>query len=212
MTRVLAVKAPLKAVTDGNTHDAVVLVSPAPSRTSLTPLVPYLRAAAEVDAKLDGVVSLLPAPRVAGGRLVVSPTGPLTRDHDDVRRWAEAARAGLRRARDAGAVRPLLVLEQHTGHSRYAYAPTVAALGAVGGLWEPLEAREALGERRRSSRCGRSEWRWSATAPSTRARPPGSRPPRPACASRAICAAPSPSAWRRPSSRRTCSRHSGACR
>lgn len=146
MIRVLAVKAPLKAMTDGNAHDAVVLVSPAPSRTSLAPLVPYVRAAAEVDAKLDGVVSLLPAPRVAGGRLVVAPTGPLTRDHDDVRRWAEAARAGLRRARDAGAVHPLLVLEQHTGHSRYAYAPTVAALGAVGGLWEPLEAREALGE------------------------------------------------------------------
>src|SRR5690606_14943362 len=67
---------------------------------------------------------------------------PLTRDHDDVRRFADAAREGLRRARDAGARRPLLFVDHLPTHRDHVHAAPVAALGGLAGLWEPLEARE----------------------------------------------------------------------
>lgn len=35
--------------------------------------------------------------RVSGGRLVISNTGPLDRDYDDIRRIGEAAAAGVSR-------------------------------------------------------------------------------------------------------------------
>ncbi|MBL9076658.1 MAG: leucyl aminopeptidase family protein [Planctomycetes bacterium] len=145
MTTILAVKSPDQAAAAGNGFDAVVLVGHAPATVAVPALKPHLRAAAAVDAQLARTVNLLPAPGVAGGRLVVAPTGPLGRDHDDVRGYAEAAAAGLRRARDAGATKVLLLVQTPPRGERYATAGRTAALGAAGALWEPLEAREALG-------------------------------------------------------------------
>lgn len=145
MTRVLAVNSPAQAAAAGSSFDAVVLVGHAPAAVALPALASHLAAANAADARFASTVNLLPAEGVAGGRLVVAPTGPLGRDHDDVRRYADAARAGVRRARDAGAKAILLLLQAPPSGDTYAEAPAVAALGAVGGLWEPLEAREALG-------------------------------------------------------------------
>lgn len=145
MTRLVPVDRPANAVTGAGGFDAVVFVRgeidgevPAP----LTALLGALRAA---DAKADAQVGMIPAPGLAGGRLIVAPTGPLRRDHDDVRRFADAARAGLRRARDAGARSPLLWIGPAPDDARYRRSVEVAIAGALGGLWEPLEAREALG-------------------------------------------------------------------
>jgi leucyl aminopeptidase len=146
MTRILAVKSLEKALAQGGGYDAVVVTGHAPAAVDVPLLKPFLRAAAAADAKFASTVSFVPAAGVAGGRLVVAPTGPLGRDHDDVRRHAEAARAGLRRARDAGANSVLLVLQAPPRGGAFEQAAVVAALGAVGGLWEPLEAREAIGE------------------------------------------------------------------
>jgi leucyl aminopeptidase len=96
--------------------------------------------ASALDARVGQDVTLVPAPEVAGGRLVLAPTGPLDRDFDDVRRVGDAARAGVLRARDAGAKRPLLVV---AGAGRFEQAQQVALLGGLSGLWVPLEAREA---------------------------------------------------------------------
>jgi leucyl aminopeptidase len=52
----------------------------------------------------------------------------------------------LRRARDAGATKVLLLVEAPPSGEVYEQAARVAALGGVGALWEPLEAREALGD------------------------------------------------------------------
>lgn len=106
-----------------------------------------IAAQAATDAAFASTVSLVHAAGLAGGRLVAAPTGPIGRDHDDVRRYADAASRGMRRARDAGSKKPLLVLQPPpagTG-TMTAFART-AALGAAGSLWEPLEAREALGK------------------------------------------------------------------
>jgi leucyl aminopeptidase len=148
MTRILAVKSPEQAAAANpkSGFDAVVVVGHSLGTVGIPALDAHLQAAAAADARFPSAVNFLPAAGVAGGRLVIAPTGPLTRDHDDVRRHAEAARAGVRRARDAGAKAILLLLQTPPSGELYAEAPAVAALGAVGGLWEPLEAREALGE------------------------------------------------------------------
>ncbi|MDB4971952.1 MAG: peptidase [Myxococcaceae bacterium] len=124
--------------------DAVVLVtSEAPM--ALGPLASAVARQSALDQRVGREIMLIPAPEVAGGRLVLAPTGPLERDYDDVRRVGDAARRGMVRARDAGARRPLLVVQ---GAGRYPHAEQVALLGALSGLWVPLEAREAHGEER----------------------------------------------------------------
>ena len=121
--------------------DAVVLVTSSPI-TGIASLDRALTTARALDARLDLEVSLIPA-EVSGKRLIVAPTGPLTRDFDDVRRVGDAARAGMLRARAAGARAPLLLVRVEP---RFERAEEVALLSALGALWEPLEAREALGE------------------------------------------------------------------
>lgn len=135
----------LDAALSGDAHDAVILIAPdlfgVPDA-----LADPLRAAAEVDQRVGYDLTVHAVPGLPGGRLVAAPTGPLDRDQDDVRRVGKAAAAGVARARDAGARRPLLVLGTLPTSEDMARAPEVAALGALAALWEPLEAREALGE------------------------------------------------------------------
>lgn len=122
--------------------DALVVVSSG-SETGLGPVDAALARAREVDARVGRDVLLFAVAEVAGGRCVHAPTGPIARDYDDVRRIGEAAQAGVLRARNAGAIRPLLVV---AGADRFPEAQAVALLGALSGLWVPLEAREAHGE------------------------------------------------------------------
>lgn len=125
--------------------DALVWVGnsadPAPA-----PIASALTRHAALDARGGRDVVLIGAEGLPGERLIWSPTGPLDRDYDDVRRVADAARAGVERARDAGARAPLLVLGGIDASGLYAQARRVAVLGALQGLWAPLEAREARGE------------------------------------------------------------------
>ncbi len=99
-----------------------------------------------LDARIGRDVLLLNATDVPGQRLIFAPTGPLTREMDDVRRVGDAARAGVCRARDAGATSPLLLVCGVEAKGRYTGRDEVALLGALSGLWAPLEAREARGE------------------------------------------------------------------
>lgn len=117
----------------------------------LPPRLPELlelavRQVMEVDRTAASTTRLIATPGAPGRRLILAPTGPLSRDQDDVRRVGDAAVEGMRLARDAGAIRPVLLLRGVPLTGRYERAVEVAALAALGGLWEPLEAREALGE------------------------------------------------------------------
>lgn len=145
LPQLVAAGDPSLAVRDSGRWDAVVVVTPTLD-LGLAPLQGPLRAAAGVDARVGQDVTLIVAPSLAGGRLIVAPTGPLGREIDDVRRFGDAARAGVQRARDAGAIRPLLYLPRRGPGAVYDRALEVALLGALAGLWEPLEAREAHGE------------------------------------------------------------------
>jgi leucyl aminopeptidase len=147
MVRVLAVPSPERAVGPRGGFDAVVLVAHEPTTVALPPLAGAIALLAAADAQIGSAVSLQAVQDIAGNRLVIAPTGPLGRDYDDVRRYAEAAARGVVRARDAGAVAILLVLQAPPAGPTYGRAAAVAASAALGALWQPLEAREALGEK-----------------------------------------------------------------
>ncbi|MEQ8767060.1 MAG: leucyl aminopeptidase family protein [Planctomycetota bacterium] len=130
----------------GDRFDALVIVSTDPGRHTDSRIERLLQQRAAIDSAFSDQVSLLAEDGIPGQRLVVSPTGPLLRDQDDVRRFAAAARAGLRRAREAGARRPTLWIDPAPVEPRHALSVPVAVLGALFEVWQPLEAREALEE------------------------------------------------------------------
>uniref|UniRef100_A0A8C4QDD3 Zgc:152830 n=1 Tax=Eptatretus burgeri TaxID=7764 RepID=A0A8C4QDD3_EPTBU len=79
--------------------DGVVLVTD--STEKLTGDLTVLKAAIVEYAKLDAAcgeeIVVLHCPKLISQRLVFSPTGPLNRDYDDVRRFSDAACAGVKR-------------------------------------------------------------------------------------------------------------------
>lgn len=72
-------------------------------------------------------------------RVIFSPTGPLNRDYDDVRRFSNAAEKGIGRAILAGCKSLLLVTPKDES---YFHGKLVSALGALQALYVPLEIRE----------------------------------------------------------------------
>lgn len=126
--------------------DAVVVVSSRFALRDFPALSDLCRELAGIDARIYDGVSLHRAEGAPGGRVVLAPTGPIDRDHDDVRRFGDAARGGIARARDAGARQPLVVVEPDDASIEFARTFEVALLEILGGLWQPLEAREARGE------------------------------------------------------------------
>ena len=125
--------------------DAMVLVAADLSQLDRAALTGPLEQAQQIDKRAGIDTLLLMAPDVPGRRLVWAPTGRLDRDYDDVRRIGEAAARGVARARDAGAVRPVVVLVGIPAQAVFQEAGVAAALGGLGSLWQPLEAREAQG-------------------------------------------------------------------
>lgn len=125
--------------------DAVVVVGEG-ADWGPAPIAAAAKRLAAVDDQVGRSIVFTHAEGVPGERLVLAPTGALDRDYDDVRRFADAARAGIRRVRDAGAKAPLLLVTGTRDGGAYARAHDVALLGALDGLWAPLEAREARGD------------------------------------------------------------------
>ncbi|CAK8674251.1 unnamed protein product [Clavelina lepadiformis] len=101
-----------------------------------------LAAMKEADASVGTGVTIVPMPAPMK-RVIFSSTGPLNRDYDDVRRFADAARVGLKRAVKAGCETPLLVT---IGNKRFPEAEFASVLGALEGVYVPLEIRESRPE------------------------------------------------------------------
>ncbi|KAK6468484.1 putative aminopeptidase W07G4.4 [Huso huso] len=143
-----SVRFPVDFATDlkDKKFDGIVLVTdcieklPAALQCLLAPLKEYK----QVDAAVHSEVVLLKVPGVPGDRLVFAATGPLDRDYDDVRRFTDAAVAGMKRALKAGMQSPLLVCP---AHSTFKESTLVSVLGALHALYVPLEVREAYPEK-----------------------------------------------------------------
>ena len=123
--------------------DAVVLVTAATSPDAIPePFQSTVTEAAKVDKTVLKSVTVHVDKGVAGSRLIVSPTGPLNRGYDDVRRIGDAAGAGVARAVKAGAVAPILVFTSDTNgpkgfEERYTKSFEVGVLGALQVCWLP---------------------------------------------------------------------------
>ncbi|KAL0105085.1 hypothetical protein PUN28_016616 [Cardiocondyla obscurior] len=125
-------------------YDGIILVSgSAPGSNEPEPFKTVLHAAAQIDAGLGVIGAVLPI-NLAAKRLIYSPTGPLNMDYHDVRSFAEAATAGIKRALKAGVKCPLLALQPD---ERFENVELVTLLGALETLYVPLEVREACPDR-----------------------------------------------------------------
>ncbi|KAJ3170797.1 hypothetical protein HDU88_008700 [Geranomyces variabilis] len=133
----------------------LVIFSKLSATTSLAPLQPFqsaLNAVAKADASADKATSLVIAPNAPGSRIILSPTGSLRGDVDDVRRFADAARSGLAKSRAAGVKKPLVFLANPFADASVASTPRmkrdyakyleVTLLGLFAEAYQPLQARE----------------------------------------------------------------------
>ena len=92
------------------------------------------------------MVSMVPE---VGTVVVSSPTGPLTRDYDDVRRFGDAAAKAIKRLRQGGFRRPLLIVQGPATESSdsdplkdYSKYLEVSLLAALAESHEALQTRE----------------------------------------------------------------------
>ncbi|KAJ3184799.1 hypothetical protein HDU85_001478 [Gaertneriomyces sp. JEL0708] len=157
-----------KALGTESAYDGLVVIYsrlhsilPGSASAALDPFSTAVKAWTNIDRSATSGVAIVPAPGAPGGRIVLSPTGGLLGDVDDVRRYAEAARKGLARSRAAGIRRPLVLFPDTpvSGSSAgtaarlqrdYARYLEVAILGLLAEAYTPLQAREhlvKLGER-----------------------------------------------------------------
>jgi len=135
-------------------YDAVVLIFTSPELLAADTLLRHFPAGASLAVKkiqqkdnaAKSGVSFLTCDSIPGGRIVVSPSGPLNRDEDDVRRLSDAASAGIKRALDSGARKPLLVAPTRVALPGFEDALLAATLGALHAMYMPLEVREAKGK------------------------------------------------------------------
>ncbi|EGD82001.1 hypothetical protein PTSG_02688 [Salpingoeca rosetta] len=125
--------------------DCVVFVSDFATPSGLDAVDKAVADADAIDKSATSQFAVVPSAGVAGGRMVLSNTGPVTRDYDDVRRYSDAAQKGVKRALAAGARKPLLVVHYTAKgalQDLFANHIAVAVTGALAQCYVPLEVRE----------------------------------------------------------------------
>lgn len=109
--------------------------------------LPHLVELREADDHFDKDTSFIHLPAGVKIRsLIYSPVGPVNRDYDDVRRFAEAASRGAKRAIKAGYSRPLVIIPTPMPHNSplYPFYDVATLLGVYEAIYTPLELRECL--------------------------------------------------------------------
>ncbi|CAF1134046.1 unnamed protein product, partial [Didymodactylos carnosus] len=108
-------------------------------------LVTILKPFSELNKSFNSELTFTINDSVPGKRLIYSPTGPLTRDYDDVRRFADAAACGIKKALSIGSKRPLLAC---FCSPMFPKAKLVSLLAALETTYVPLQIREDISERK----------------------------------------------------------------
>ncbi|WP_333796204.1 M17 family metallopeptidase [Rheinheimera sp.] len=125
--------------------DAFIIVATDAAAVPDTALSQFIQQAALIDQRVGKETLLLHCALVPGQKLIIAPTGPLNRDFDDVRCFADVAKQAAQLAKSAGARQPVVWVQLPAGET-YAKATEVVYLAMAQALWQPLEGREALGE------------------------------------------------------------------
>jgi len=128
----------ISIVTD---YDALVWVAPDFNKAPTESLVSAVKSMVAVDKSVNTSGCVVPV-SLPFKRLVYSPTGPLDRDYDDLRRFSEAAASGLKRAMAAGSLRPLLFIQGQMLGKDETKCQLAGLLGGLSALYVPLEMRE----------------------------------------------------------------------
>ncbi|KAJ2335530.1 hypothetical protein GGI00_001311, partial [Coemansia sp. RSA 2681] len=135
-------------------HDALVVVYSeyaafcSLQSAGLTQAIEAAQPFAKIDKEFGKAVVLVPAAAVGGGRLVLSPMGSLCDDTDDVRKIADAVKAGVARAIEAGARRVAVFVAQglpsadEVADADYSRWVEVALLAALDASYVTLVVRE----------------------------------------------------------------------
>jgi leucyl aminopeptidase len=121
-------------------YDAVILILyPEESKVTLPRhVVSFVDQATKLDKHVQKAVTVWNCDYVSGGRLVLTSTGNITPYHD-VKVVRDAARKGVLRALEAGAKKPLVVVQNVVD---FPDGQLVAVLGALEALYIPLQHRE----------------------------------------------------------------------
>lgn len=134
--------ASLTTALEDSAFDAFVVITPSFRSIEHKGLCNFVAETESIDGRIGKQPVLLVTENVPGKRLLLVPTGPLNRDIDDVRRYADAAKKAIEQVKLAGAVNPVFYLPGVPSAVTYDNALEVAFLGACQALWQPLEARE----------------------------------------------------------------------
>jgi len=131
---------------DSSQYDALVWVGSDYNLSNNKTIISALSAVMEVDKKAATAGCVVPV-SLPCRRLVYSPTGPLDRDYDDLRRFGDAACSGLKRAIAAGSKHPLLMVQGTMPGGGAEESELTGLLGALSAVYVPLEMREVEGEK-----------------------------------------------------------------
>ncbi|CAF0753980.1 unnamed protein product [Adineta steineri] len=131
-----------------NHYDALVIVATELDQIKEhvdSSVIQDLQAFNQLNKKFDKEITLTINNTVPGKRLIYSPTGKINRDYDDVRRFTDAASAGMKKALSLGAKSPLIAT---FGSKLYKQSSLVALLSALETTYVPLQIREDKPERK----------------------------------------------------------------
>ena len=131
----------LSTFTEDGSWDALLLIVTEDLSSVPRWLVDPIQEARSIDAALCSGTHMMITEAAPGRRLILSSVGSLDGDCDDVRLFGEAGTRAMKRALEAGAERPCLVV-YGGGEGVYLHALESATLGVLSALWCPLEARE----------------------------------------------------------------------
>lgn len=127
----------------GAQFDAVIAVYPSVSE-ELVSAFSSINTYSAIDKSFGSSLTLVADHKVAGGRLILAPTGSLTGDSDDVRKFQEITKAAMKRAIAAGSVAPLFYFPADiaTDNEDYSHFIEVSLLGALAACFDPIDVRE----------------------------------------------------------------------
>ncbi|KAF9919692.1 hypothetical protein FBU30_010659 [Linnemannia zychae] len=130
-------------LTSGTQFDAVIAVYPTVSE-ELASTFQSINTYSAIDKSFGSALTLVPDQNVAGGRLILAPTGSLTGDTDDVRKFQETTKAAMKRAIAAGSIAPLFYFPSKIvgDNEDYSHYIEVSLLGALAACFDPIDVRE----------------------------------------------------------------------
>jgi leucyl aminopeptidase len=131
---------------DSSQHDSLILIAPDIASASHSAVSAALGSVFELD-KTAATKGCVVAINLPCKRLVFSPTGPLDRDYDDLRRFSDAGSAGVKRALAAGSKRPLVLVAGSLPGKTQAQVELAALLGCLEATYTTLEMRDVANEK-----------------------------------------------------------------